>query len=478
MSVGVANGQSSQQLISIPDANGLDTHHNPLSNITINLGVPDQAVFSISHGQIDNIENDPLIDSYYRNFHTFHPFLLPRKHLIRLDQVSRRQINVKPLIAAMRLVGHIYDAREWSITLKEYTESCISQLPPSEPVQVQCRLLYSIALFWHNFKVEAKREMDTAARLAVEQKMYRKEFAVDHGGDDPVLTECWRRTWWMLFIIDAYYTGTLGTMNFAVFDVEATVELPCEEAQYDSGTMEDFDSREFASEGTSFSSFTYLIGAVRCAALAISSTPKSATKEDSAHVIQSADSVLDGWLLLLPKDDKPVMTTVGEIDELMFQAHMLLALPVRPFHHTPFTTCMLSEAALALLSACNYLLKGKKLAIARDQIRLTIGCLKALGEIWPRTAKNVAEIQTIARHVLGLKAQSFIVSNLANSNGFQSPYGGENQSSTRSEAEASSSGGEGLVSLGSMDDVCGWYNLEDMGSDLAQWIGSVDSNTR
>jgi hypothetical protein len=64
---------------------------------------------------------------------------------------------------------------------------------------------------------------------------------------------------------------------------------------------------------------------------------------------------------------------------------------------------MMSEGTLALLSACRYLLQDKALAIARDQIRLSIGCLKALGEVWPRTAKNVKEIQTIARHVLVTK---------------------------------------------------------------------------
>jgi hypothetical protein len=58
--------------------------------------------------------------------------------------------------------------------------------------------------------------------------------------------------------------------------------------------------------------------------MAISSAPKIAAKEDSLHVIQAADSALDGWLLFLPKDRKQVMTKTGEIDELMFQAHLLI----------------------------------------------------------------------------------------------------------------------------------------------------------
>lgn len=63
---------------------------------------------------------------------------------------------------------------------------------------------------------------------------------------------------------------------------------------------------------------------MRCAALAISTVPKIASREDSAGVIDSADSIIDGWLLLLPKDRTQVMKKSGEIDELMFQAHLLI----------------------------------------------------------------------------------------------------------------------------------------------------------
>jgi hypothetical protein len=41
-------------------------------------------------------------------------------------------------------------------------------------------------------------------------------------------------------------------------------------------------------------------------------------------MIQAADSMLDGWLLLLPEDEKPVLKKNGDIDELMFQAHLLI----------------------------------------------------------------------------------------------------------------------------------------------------------
>jgi hypothetical protein len=88
--------------------------------------------------------------------------------------------------------------------------------------------------------------------------------------------------------------------------------------------LQDFDCREFDSSNTTFSSFAYLIGAVRCAVAAVASAPKVPEHSASPDIVQAADAMVDGWLLLLPKDEKPVMTKSGKIDELMFQAHMLI----------------------------------------------------------------------------------------------------------------------------------------------------------
>lgn len=184
--------------------------------------------------QIEDIETDPLVTSYYRNFHKFHPFILPRRNLIRLHKDATKEFELNPLIAVMRLVGHIYAAQELSIQLKDHAEAGIRQTSTTNPVLVQCRLLYSIVLFWHNYKAEANHEIRTAVELAVDLKMFRREFAGDYGAGDPVLMESWRRTWWMLYIVDGYYAGTLGTMNFAVVDIDATVDLPCEEWEYES----------------------------------------------------------------------------------------------------------------------------------------------------------------------------------------------------------------------------------------------------
>jgi hypothetical protein len=88
--------------------------------------------------------------------------------------------------------------------------------------------------------------------------------------------------------------------------------------------LEDFEDRDLALEDERFSSFAYLIGAVRCAGFAIAVSPKLATRDSSEEVVQTADAIIDGWSLLLPKDTKQVMSKSGEIDELMFQAHLVI----------------------------------------------------------------------------------------------------------------------------------------------------------
>ncbi|RBA14357.1 hypothetical protein FPRO05_03149 [Fusarium proliferatum] len=407
---------------------------------------------NFSHG---GLTDDSLVKSYYANFHHLHPFAPPYKHLVQLSQALA--FNFSPLIASMRLIGHIYDTHQWSESLSSAAEAQLSQSKPSDAVQVQARLLYSIALFWYTFKAEAKEQMDAAIDVAIKLEMHKKEFATTWGFADQIMVECWRRTWWMLFIADASYAGTLGTMNFKTLHVEPTAELPCEEADYESGTipapktLQDFDSREFDSEDVVFSA---TIGIHR---------PLSDLRFNPVEKVSSCARE--------PPTDTPKPNLVNvhttRILKSVNAQIQLLALPVRPFHHTPFTTCMVSEGTLALLSACTYMLKDQALAVARDQIRLTIGCLKAVGEVWPRTARNVKEIQTIARHVLGLGGGSAEVGSTPGSTQVPSLTQSEGEGSMES-LPTMDQDDNVFASLGSFEDICGWIN---MGVELdSSWI--------
>lgn len=89
-------------------------------------------------------------------------------------------------------------------------------------------------------------------------------------------------------------------------------------------TLDDFDSREFAADNHVYSSFAYLIGAIRGVSMALSCGLSNTQSVGLPQVLEMVDTVIEGWLLLLPKSKKQLLSKTGEFDELMFQAHMAL----------------------------------------------------------------------------------------------------------------------------------------------------------
>lgn len=86
---------------------------------------------------------------------------------------------------------------------------------------------------------------------------------------------------------------------------------------------------------------------------------------------------------------------------------------------------------------------------------MAIGRLNDLADLWPRAARNVREIQTIARHVLGLVPESSEGQLLSREDGQ------ENTVSEMPSVEASI--------LPDYVDLCGWYNVGDLDlSDLLE----------
>ncbi|KAL7941818.1 hypothetical protein V8C42DRAFT_333796 [Trichoderma barbatum] len=427
-----------------------------------------------------DITRDVFVDVYYNCFHRYHPCVLPRRSLERYLQDPIRQDELRPLVYIMRFIGSIYlsshqpSLRTKCMELEELAASAMAQASSTAInfFMVQCHAIFSASMYWRGNTAKSRHHMDTAIQLALDTGMHRREFAADHGNGDPVLEESWRRTWWQVYTIDAYYSAIRRNAEFATFHIDATTDLPCEEEEYERGdiprpkTLDEFNSREFIPEDTVFSSFAYLIGAVRGMASAmfraLSLPPNSSnTGSPSPKVLDSVDSIIEGWLLLLPESKRDIFSADGQVDELIFQAMMalhattvglhrpfsncafdalecisscstpppagsrsdnaefrlvhtakciraaeaqigLLALPTKPCSHTPFVVCMLTTGTLALLAACRYSLRGQKLAVARDQIRMSIGCHKAMATVWSQAGSNLHEVQAIAREVLGL----------------------------------------------------------------------------
>jgi hypothetical protein len=184
-----------------------------------------------------NISKDPSIDLYYKHFHRFHPCVLPRQYLERLLQDSTKQMSLRPLISAMRFIGSLYSRSEQTDRLREEaTRICIKTRQHSrDPFMVQYHLIISIALYWCGEAVRSREEMDRAICLALDLNMQCRQFAVTYGQGDLVLQESWRRTWWQIYVVDAYYAAMKHASTYPTYDIHVTTELPCEENEYESG---------------------------------------------------------------------------------------------------------------------------------------------------------------------------------------------------------------------------------------------------
>ncbi|KAI0870917.1 hypothetical protein GGS24DRAFT_473383 [Hypoxylon argillaceum] len=426
---------------------------------------------SITEIQFSSVAGDFLVKLYYKHFHRCHPCVLPQPNLQQQYESTPGHESLALLIAVMRFIGSLYSCPDLTPQLREKVIEgfqAAERLAP-DPYLVQCHLLYSIALYWSCEKAKARAEIDAAIKIALDLGMNHRQFASEHGHGDAVLQESHRRVWWQLYCIDAYYAAIKRLPTFPLCDVDTDTDLPCEEDEYESGsiptskTLDDFDSREFGPENQTFSSFAYLIGATRSIALALSAGAPDASNWLSPKTIAEVDAIIDGWFLLLPKSKREVLKEGNVVDELMFQAQMavhanlialhrpfsrlpfhplegissclvgppkrlpardaeaahtqrclqsveaqlrLLVLPVPPFPRSPFTICMTAAGTHALLAAVGSLFAGRRLAVARHQLRLVVGYIRTLARVWAQGGRNLEEIQAIAQEVLSRKAES------------------------------------------------------------------------
>ncbi|KAL3466912.1 hypothetical protein BJX64DRAFT_284064 [Aspergillus heterothallicus] len=229
-------------------------------------------------------------------------------------------------------------------------------------------------------------------------------------------------------------------------------------------TIDDYEMREFHPSHGHFSSFAELIGIARSLGLVLSERWQTGT-EAANRVCANADTTILAWLLLLPSQKQSLVRENGTVDQLLFRAHMLiytyivdlnrelssllqtsiesisrrsprppplsrdltwssplnpatnihttkvlaaiekmnalLTLPTRLALHTPFIICMISNTAIAHLSAYKWVYAGPRRPIERERIRLVVAVLKTLSGNWPLGRRTYREVVTIARDILG-----------------------------------------------------------------------------
>ncbi|PYH99402.1 C6 transcription factor [Aspergillus ellipticus CBS 707.79] len=395
-----------------------------------------------------------LVDIYYSYFHPSHPVLAPLRIPYRTQ--------VPPFLEhVIKFIGTHFTPAASSDT---YRPTVMSSVMAQEGTieKLQALVLLAIVLHSRNERAEAGQCVATAVDLAFELGLHTQGFAPSMSDGDPVREESLRRTWWELFIIEGMLTALGVQQVFRCNTVPLEVPLPCEERIYQDGmppppspTIAQFDERVFADEERDFSSFTYRIEAARILGRVVAIQDLIEGQQDQVEAI---DARITSWFHHLPESKAELLRPDGTVDEMMFQATMIvngssiylhfprsdllsspavaaevicghhgpLSIPAFSHHahamkavkaaseistlasirmpvvkHTPFFICSLVLSSMVQLAACS-VKAGQMPDPSRDRLTLTIGVFKTLARTWAISQSIMRQIKAVARDVMDL----------------------------------------------------------------------------
>lgn len=402
-------------------------------------------------------DGDALVNLFYANFHAAHPFLVPRAMFA--DQNYPNYLR-----KVVQLIGSQYSEAMSNHTLRDVTGAALDEAgrqPEKQSLHlVQARLLFSIALHARNEIKESVSVLAMAVSLALEIGLDKKEYCAKYEAPSRILAESVRRTWWELYVTDGFTAALQRKTSFLCHTAMSDVPLPCDENAYVEGrmvlgeppSMAQFEARIFSEEDLVFSSFCYRIEAVKVLAkvLAISST-----QEIEEEQVQAIETTLAAWPHHLPPGKTSALGITGEMDEMLFQAHMLIQYTIIYLHfprshlvatvpatsdiirqrhlvpfstrnihgvkaieaskqlgslaalhapvtkHTPFFVFAIVFGAIVQLSALSQAVAGPR-EHCRDRISLIIGVLKTVGPIWQFSQAVMCKLRRIAAEVLSI----------------------------------------------------------------------------
>ncbi|KAK9241797.1 hypothetical protein V1506DRAFT_549596 [Lipomyces tetrasporus] len=470
-----------------------------------------------------------LVDLFYYHFHNSHPVVAPRQFygllLSSSFNAETSDLINNLLVPVVHYIGSLYIRNANRGLYKYAVEKAIfgdagSPASPDRqyqfnirpsPIAVMALLLYAIVIHGENEQEKSMVVKDHAVNMALFIHMHDISFIdtyLDNSyfNHEPVflnvLKESLRRTYWMLFAMDGWMNALHRRPPSKLAGIVPAMDLPCEDDEYNTGnipdghTLQEFDDRIFADSPPKFSSFSYLIDAIRIMTMVIASL---ATQTSETEVAELADTSTSVWLLHIPEAKKTLLRPASdrhqylglngardfqEVDELMLHAYIVinnfLILVHKPLSrlamvpseyeeheshcvaprsllisfraialsrdghsndyvpgslesnsmdiHTvkcmasadmlsrlislspgtvgrrsPFFTCTITLALLVQLTACVWVFyepsAQKQRAMAKERIKVGIGALRAMSEIWS-TAHHVAgQIKEAARIV-------------------------------------------------------------------------------
>ncbi|GAB0135817.1 hypothetical protein EsDP_00004141 [Epichloe bromicola] len=405
---------------------------------------------------------DKCLESFYYNFHASHPFVLPKPFLL---QVSKEP-STQPLLSAIRWIGSIFlgiGVRERERLFNEALGLIYHQQRSKHGFLIQAMMLLIVGLDGNCQQEKARAILKDVEAMALELGLHTRDFATNHGRGIPVLEESWRRTWWDLYVIDGMIAGVHRATNFLLFDMAAGAALPCEEEQYLAARisiplyLEDLEDQDFSGEDREFSSFAYRVLCARNLGKLMRTPPILGPDDENLTKIET---LLTNWRLHLPQSKRDALQKNGKLDEMMFQAHMMnqatsimlhqphSRLDSSPTHdinscaphqaipsgdlfnahtrhtiqsansissmithrvpllsHTHFFTCVVTLSSIVHLSRWALFFIPHDDDDLRQQVRLNIGALNRLSEVWGAADRAREQVKAVAQEIYKVKRQ-------------------------------------------------------------------------
>ncbi|KAF2666834.1 hypothetical protein BT63DRAFT_457791 [Microthyrium microscopicum] len=453
----------------------IDTSVLDTSNVTTEtLAMSPDGRFSLdfigptqSHGQIVLQPPPPaqllmdttshgLVNAFYTFFYAAHPFVLPRSQLLDL----LRSQDKGHLELALQFIGSFYVVGANSEELRYALQHSLSRVNVSKDAfYVQSMLLLAIGLHMADHEPESANVMYAAIDVALNIGMNRRHFGTTNGGVGTLLEECLRRTWWEVYVCDGMFAGVNPVYNLRLKEVSTDVPLPIEDNEYFQGcilseakTFDDYEESVFETDEIVFSSGTYRIDAIRVVQQVLTATRANPIDQNA---LDMADTHLANWALHLPDCKKKIINREAMVDEVLFEAHMIIAacsillhrprsdlshedvrevktcvntgpmgiasnytdmhtakamraamdicvlikMPCPLAKHSPFFTCAITMAAVCYLSYWSFIATEEGDNLIKEHIRLNIGSLKTLAGVMPIAKTVLGQVKGVAQEL-------------------------------------------------------------------------------
>lgn len=250
--------------------------------------------------------------------------MLPKHYFVRHAAVDPDSVSF--LLPVVRYIGSHYCLKTAPDDLEELVFAGACGQLPMTPQSVLGLLLLSIAALG-DMKFDYQNGwLDRAISMAFAIGMQHRTFA--ESSHDPVLAECYRRIFWGLYLVDSMRVIREPSGRLLLRETLGTVDLPCEEWEYETGKIPQSISMARYDEqntfGTAdFSSWAYLIDMCRISNELVLPYQHDSIDDKKMGLFDRADSRICDWLIKVPQWKTEVVDSNGLGDMILMHATAL-----------------------------------------------------------------------------------------------------------------------------------------------------------